>query len=127
MAVGDSCLLIVRNEELLTCWPVESLAGFGNRPALLPSSKTARIPEPEWLAGRCEPGDIFILATDAGAAGLLQLKSAGLWRSMSQILNRPTDSERTAALLELAKECQRLRNDDVTFLAVAVPPPRESE
>jgi len=127
LAVGDSCLLLVRNGELQSCWPVETLAGFHNSPSLLPSSMATQVPEPEWLAGRCYEGDLFLLATDAVAAGLMQMATRNLWRSVRTALSRDGATERTAGLLELIQECQARRNDDVTLLAVAILPLQESE
>jgi len=86
-----------------------------------------QVPEPEWLAGRCYEGDLFLLATDAVAAGLMQMATRNLWRSVRTALSRDGATERTAGLLELIRECQARRNDDVTLLAVAILPLQESE
>ena len=52
--------------------PLGSAAAFGNHPPLVPSSTDRDCPEPEWLAGWSEPGDLFLLATDAVARFLLE-------------------------------------------------------
>ena len=112
VAVGDSCLIVLRGGRVELSWPVASADGFGNRPPLVPSS-AARCPKPEWLAGRVEPGDVFLLATDAAAAAVLRtVTTDGL-----------PDSVDPRSLLESFSASQPAPNDDLT-LAVIRPPAR---
>lgn len=124
MAIGDSCLLCIRDDALHLCWPVERVDDFSLRPSLVGSAASSPPPSVEWLAGRCQAGDVFVLATDAVAAGLLQLSTPRLWQRLRLILQRDSATDRRAGLLQLAKVCQRRRNDDVTLLAVLTTPPR---
>lgn len=121
VAIGDSCLFLIREDAIVSAWPIDTPEGFGNRPALIPSSALAKCPEPDWLAGKCEAGDLFVLATDAGAAGLLKRSDAKLWRSIRTTVAKDAASDRTAALLEWAKAFQTLQNDDITLVAITVP------
>lgn len=76
VAVGDSCLIVLRGGRVELSFPVTAPEAFGNSPKLVPSAVAARCPRPEWLAGRAEPGDVFLLATDAGAAAILRAAAA---------------------------------------------------
>ena len=72
VAVGDSCLFLLRRDAFDVVFPFSTVAEFGNQPPLVPSSLDKTCPEPEWLAGRTEPGDLFLLATDAVARFILR-------------------------------------------------------
>ena len=86
VAVGDSCLVHVRGGEVKAAFPLTSSGAFGNQPPLVPSASDGECPEPEWLAGRAEPGDLFLLATDAAAARLLDPAAPG--RRSPRLANR---------------------------------------
>jgi hypothetical protein len=118
VAVGDNCLLHARGDELMLAVPLATPAAFGNRPPLVPSSTELRCPAPEWFAGRAEPGDVFLLATDAAAAQLLS--PGGLADGLAAA--RAALSARTAGPLEAwCRAVQDITNDDVTVLAVRPP------
>jgi hypothetical protein len=111
VAVGDSCLIVVRGGRVELSFPVTAADRFGNAPPLVPSASAARCPRPEWLAGRAEPGDLFLLATDTAAAAVLgAASSAGLPASPDP-----------AALLESLSASQSLRNDDLTLAIIRRP------
>lgn len=116
VAVGDTCLLVIRENRVHLGFPFATPAEFGNRPALVPSSPNAQCPEPEWLAGRAEPGDLFVLATDAAACGLLTRPEL-----VNQAVEWGRDSGPTDRGLDLLRELQAARNDDVTLLVVGPP------
>lgn len=122
VAIGDSCLLCIRDDVLQMCWPLERVEDFSLSPSLVGSSASSPPPSAEWLAGRCQAGDVFVLATDAVAAGLLQLSSPRLWQRLRLILQRDSATDRRAGLLQLVKACQRRRNDDATLIAVLTTP-----
>ena len=121
VAVGDSCLGRFRGGRLLDAFPLSSAAAFSNRPPLVPSSSERRCPDPEWLAGRAEPGDVFVLATDAVAASLLADTDPAwaAWRADQGV----PDSER---LLELLDALSPTPNDDATLVVVVLPERAES-
>ena len=120
VAVGDSCLFVVRGGAVAASFPVEGAEAFGNRPPLVPSAAGRACPEPEWLAGRAEPGDLFVLATDAAAAGLFARGGPDLWPAL-RAAAEGGPAARPGRLLELAREFQGLQNDDVSLVVVAVP------
>lgn len=112
VAVGDSCLFHVRGEKLLLAVPLTSPGEFGNRPALVPSAARP-CPEPGWFAGRAEPGDRFLLATDAAAARLFA--PAALAAALA--------ADTPDARADWCRGVQDGHNDDVSVLALRLPPP----
>ncbi|MDY3560766.1 protein phosphatase 2C domain-containing protein [Gemmata sp. JC673] len=117
VAIGDSCLFHVRGDEVRAAFPIDTPAGFGNRPVLVPSTGPA-CPEPEWLAGRAEPGDLFLLATDAVAARLLDpaARDVGLAAARAALAARAPD-----LVLSWFRAIQDAHNDDVSLIAVRLP------
>jgi hypothetical protein len=120
-AVGDSCLLRFRGGRLLESFPLSSAAAFTNRPPLVPSSPERTCPEPEWLAGCAEPGDVFVLATDAVAASLLAGTDPAwvTWRAAPGV---PDGKQ----LLDLLDALSPAPNDDATLVVIALPERAES-
>lgn len=118
VAVGDSCLFHVRGGDLLAAFPIDAPGGFGNRPRLIPSAGATECPEPEWLAGRAEPGDLFLLATDAVAARLLDSDARvfGLTAAEEALAARSADP-----VLNWFKGVQDAHNDDVSLITVRLP------
>jgi hypothetical protein len=112
MAVGDCCLFRVSSGTVVERWPVEGLAEFGTRPALLGS--TGAFPEPVWYAGQAKPGDLFFLLTDALAEWLFRQPEA--WTVLDAALN----GDFPAWVNEL-RRTKQLKNDDITALRVVVP------
>ncbi len=118
VAVGDSCLFHVRGAVIRAAFPVDKPAGFGNAPALVPSAADARCPEPEWLAGRAEPGDLFLLATDAVAARVLDPN--GLTPALDAVRGA-LEMRNPTPLLDWFRTVQATTNDDVSLLAIRLP------
>ena len=118
VAIGDSCLLHVRGEELVLAIPLGSAEEFGNRPALVPSATTRPCPEPQWFAGRARPGDLFLLATDAAAVRLLA--PAGLAEALTACRASLT-AHTPAPIIDWCRTVQHATNDDVTVLATRLP------
>jgi hypothetical protein len=126
MAVGDSCLFRLRGEKLRRPFPLTRSADFGNLPALLCSrGKLADTPEKTFrrARGRWQPGDRFLLMTDALAEWML--------RQIEQEQRPDTDIERLltesaphdafAAWVAERRDRQGLRNDDVTLVIINCP------
>ena len=118
VAVGDSCLFHVRAGELALAFPLESAAAFGNRPALVPSARTAACPEPQWYAGRAGAGDLLLLATDAAAARLFDPDARTAAVTAVAVAMAAIDP---AALTDWCRGVQAVVNDDVTMLAIRLP------
>jgi hypothetical protein len=121
VAVGDSCLVAIREGKVELAFPVADVAEFGSRPELVPSSAAVKCPEPQWLTGRAGPGDLFLLATDAVAAALLRDADppprAGLL---------PPYRPDPVRLLRWLEALHPPANDDLSVIAVSLPaePPR---
>jgi Stage II sporulation protein E (SpoIIE) len=120
VAMGDSCLFIVRAGKVLSAFPLNRSVEFHNRPALL-SSAGANV----WSAvredeGAFAPGDTLLLMTDALAAWFLA--ETELKRRPWAVLARAQSQEQFDALVELLRVGRALRNDDVTLVRVEVAP-----
>ena len=113
LSIGDCCLFQFREGALLTAWPIDDPDAFTHRPELVPSRASHAVPEPEEAEARWEPDDMFLLASDALAAWLLRTDPAS-----ALVLDEETFSARVQA----AREDGRLRNDDVTLLAIHILP-----
>ena len=118
VSVGDCCLFHVRDEALVRRWPFASADDFTNRPALVPSRSDRRVPAPERTNGPWQPGDRFLLATDAVAAWLLRTEGAA---------TRSWDPDSFRAAVHRARDDGVLRNDDATLLVLDLASPRADE
>jgi hypothetical protein len=121
VAVGDSCLLVLRGGRFEVAFPVAAAADFGTRPALVPSSADRQCPEPEWLAGRAEPGDLFLLATDAVARYLLGLAAPGRPDPVLAAARAAAATGKPAAVVESLLGLSDVFNDDASVVAVLAP------
>lgn len=120
-AVGDSCLLHWRQGQLLDAFPLDHSRDFGTRPYLI-GSQPDRNPELSLhcrvTRGSCQPGDHFLLATDALAQWLLREMEEGRWRVGELLLHE--EASAFACLIESWRAGEGLRNDDTTLLHVQV-------
>jgi serine/threonine protein phosphatase PrpC len=123
LAVGDSCLFLVRDGQLQTALPLSDPDAFGNQPLLLGSraAANARLRDQGAIIaaeGTWQPGDTFLLMSDALAAAFLA-------RSRACGPLEVLEFERTAAGFRRWVRCLRaerlLRNDDVSLVWLAVP------
>ncbi len=120
VAVGDSCLFIVRDDQLWLSFPLEDADEFDNTPALVCSNpdnagdmwEGARL-----RSGECAAGDLIILATDALACLLLALDAAGEkpWETLLAL-----DATEWDAWIEEQRREGMMRNDDTTLVIVEV-------
>ncbi|MCE9565104.1 MAG: hypothetical protein K8U57_23990 [Planctomycetes bacterium] len=122
VAIGDSCILHIRGEELMAAFPLSSAIEFGNRPRLVPSVAKTDCPEPEWLAGRAASGDVFILASDAVAVRLFHPPTFKAALVAVHASLRTRDSEQLLALL---RDIQTKINDDVSVIGIRLSSPQE--
>ena len=120
LAIGDSCLFMLRAGRLLQTFPLESAAQFGLSPDLLASRRVNSdraldaMPRAE---GQILAGDSLFLTTDAVGAWLLGMHEAGEepWESLSRACCSDGVFE------EFIEHCRttspvRMRNDDVTVV-----------
>jgi hypothetical protein len=120
IAVGDSCLFVIRKNQVHTAFPFANTSGFGSQPKLVPSA-SARCPEPEWLTAPAEPSDLLLLATDAVAAAFLDLRSPESRRAVLDAIEELLNTGSPRLLLKWFHGIQKTRNDDLTLLALRLP------
>jgi hypothetical protein len=128
VAVGDSCLFQVRQDELIRAFPMTRAADFSNTPWLV-GSRTSPIEVPHknglQQLGDCQSGDRLWLMTDALAHWFLTQAEAGHkpWQLLNSLVNtadEPSAQQAFAAWIGELRGARQLRNDDVTLVAVSV-------
>ena len=120
LAVGDSCLFVVRGGRLLLSFPLEDAAQFDNNPALVRSTRADA--GGLWDAvrlhgGECAARDVFILATDALACWFLAAAADGErpWETLMAL-----DSADWNAWIDDQRRAGSMRNDDTTLVVIEV-------
>jgi len=124
LALGDSCLVQRRGSEVLAAVPVSQPEAFGSTPPLVPSSEPlmgaalARLVEAE---GRAEPGDIFLLMTDALAAWYFEAlaRRVGTAEEFDSLL-AASDNVALSDLVRRERAAARMKDDDVAAVRIAV-------
>ena len=119
LAVGDSCLFVVRDDRLWLSFPLDDASQFDNSPILICSNpdKAGELWEGVSLhSGECADGDLFILASDALACWFLARRAAGEkpWESLEAL-----DSSSWDGWIEEQRQ-DGLRNDDTTLVMFEV-------
>jgi hypothetical protein len=123
IAVGDCCQFLIRNETLISSFPLENSADFGNTPFLLSSrteSNKGLREHVHVLVHQLQPGDRIILATDALACWFLAEieKEEKPWLELENLLSRSQESQ--LGWLENLRKEKRIRNDDTTFALLQI-------
>jgi hypothetical protein len=121
-ALGDSCLLHVRDGALLHGFPLASADAFGSAPMTLPSNAHYAenvVPHARCLEETLAPGDRLLLATDALACHLLAMAAndPDWWLRLEPVLRDPP-ALRTHVMTERAGH--RLADDDTTALLLCI-------
>jgi hypothetical protein len=125
-ALGDSCLVQRRGGEVLASVPLAGPEEFGSTPPLVPSRESLRAAALSRLVeaeGRAEPGDTFLLATDALSAWYLDAL-ARRPRDAEEFdsLLAASENESLAALVRRERAALRMRDDDVAALRIRLLP-----
>jgi hypothetical protein len=120
VAIGDSCLVQLRGDRVLACFPVERSADFDSRPFLLASVPSRNVDASEHvrcLDGEWALGDVFLLMTDALACWFIrQMEQGGTpWVDVQAFGNSPRLRPFRAWVQEL-RAADAMRNDDVTLV-----------
>jgi hypothetical protein len=121
MAIGDSCLFQIRNDEVVTSFPLASAGEFNNRPPLMstnPENWDREVDRVSHIRGSWQPLDEFYLMTDAAACWFLGAMESG--RRPSECLGFMAEDGASAFAqrIQSLRECGEMRNDDVTVLRV---------
>ena len=119
VAVGDSCLFVVREDDLLLSFPLEDPAQFNNTPALIcsnPANNRGIGEQVRLSQGACAAGDLFILASDALACWILERAAAGEkpWETLL-VLDSPV---RWDDWVQAQRREHTMKNDDTTLIIV---------
>ena len=121
VAVGDSCLFIVRAGKLERSFPFTRASQFNNSPMLVSSVAKGQSPVADCATtadGELQVGDRVLLMTDALAQWFLV--EAELGRRPWGALAKLTTPEHFQGWLELLRGGRALRNDDVTLVSLEV-------
>src|SRR5262245_28287369 len=94
VAVGDACLVRVRQGGEARAFPVQSAAAFGNAPRLI-GSRGGPAPQPEYAFGSLRAGDRLFLMTDALAQWFLHAHERGArpWEAVAALLSAARPEE----------------------------------
>ncbi|MBP1464441.1 hypothetical protein EYB53_001850 [Candidatus Chloroploca sp. M-50] len=122
LAVGDTCLFLLRKNQLCCSFPITSSHEFNRTPDLL-DTNIARNQELQPNAikttqDEVQNGDIFIFATDALAKTLLQAyeKKVMLWDQLLSIANQDVFQE----YIDDLRQENQLDNDDTTLVVARI-------
>ena len=121
-AVGDSCVVQIRDEAPLTSFPLSNAAEFTNNPFLLGSKPEANVgidSQPKTQTGTWQSGDKFYLMTDALAAWFFREaeNSQAPWRALRDL---DTDELPFRPWLDNLRDTHQMRNDDVTLYRIDI-------
>jgi hypothetical protein len=120
LAIGDSCLGLVRGGKLLTAFPVRSSEDFHNSPHLISSAAVRNEALQSVLClehGSLLPGDDLYLLTDALACWFLACHEQGgePWQLLESAAGN-SSQEQFGDWIAGERREHRMRNDDVTML-----------
>ncbi|HAV61155.1 MAG TPA: hypothetical protein DCY13_02180, partial [Verrucomicrobiales bacterium] len=121
-AVGDTCLFQVRGDRLVCSFPLQQPSEFTHHPVLIttnPAQNRIVCERLRTLTGDCQPGDVFLLMTDALAKWFLQRSVIGErpWRTLSGV----ADEAEFRDFVVHEREEGRMENDDTTLMRVKWP------
>lgn len=111
LAVGDSCLFVLSEDNGQLSWPLTEPDQFTFTPDLVPSLSGRPPVSVRTWSGTWAPRDTFVLATDAAAAWLMRMGPA-------QAINLTEDD--FPARLDDARSARMIRNDDVTLIVLEI-------
>lgn len=118
LAIGDSCLFVVRDCTLQESFPMHNSQEFNNRPRLVSSyAQLANINTLQAL-GHAQIGDRFYLTTDAIACWIFKQLEVNLnpWVKLQQINSQDTFVRWVSEL----RDRHEIVNDDTTLLCLEI-------
>lgn len=129
IAVGDSCLFQLREDKVISHFPIESSKDFDSTPDLISTRKdynSSSLENLKIFSGDCKPNDLFILATDAFSAWFLSLIEAGQkpWKVFFELARidapKKVECRIFRELINYLRDRGRMQNDDVTVMLAEV-------
>ncbi len=120
VAVGDSCLFVIRDDRLWLSFPLENAAQFDNSPTLVcsnPDNMGDLWENVHQSDGECVSGDSFILASDALACWFLGRNAEGEkpWKTLLAL-----NASGWATWVEEQRQAGLMGNDDTTLVVMGV-------
>lgn len=121
VVIGDSCLFH-KNRSEFKSYLLEQSEDFTSRPEAFASFPEANHYDPAFIRGELEPGDMFILATDALAKWILEHKESENLEEMLHQLRQIENREAFNQFVDHARDDEKIRlgNDDVALLLISV-------
>ncbi|GBO52544.1 hypothetical protein APA_213 [Pseudanabaena sp. lw0831] len=118
LAVGDSCLFVVRDCTLQKSFPLQNSHEFNNRPRLIGTNVKAANINISQIHGVAKFGDHFYLATDAIACWILKQIEANQdpWVKLEQIRTQDLFAKWVTEL----RDRHEIANDDTTLLCLKI-------
>jgi hypothetical protein len=118
LAVGDSCLFVVRDRTLQKSFPLQKSHEFNNRPRLIGTNVKAANINILQIHGVAKCGDHFYLATDAIACWIFkQIESnQDPWVKLEQIRTQDLFAKWVTEL----RDRYEIANDDTTLLCLKI-------
>ncbi len=125
IGVGDTCFFQIRDDKLLTSFPILSSDDFNNSPDLISSNMLYNIniwENVKFCNNDWRTGDIFIFATDALSCWFLKKHEAEM-KPWQTLLKLPKEINRQLCFSNWVSTCRNLaeiKNDDITLLILRV-------
>ncbi len=124
LAVGDACLVQVRDEQVIVKFPIEHSSRFNTMPFLVASNPSYNAKLRENLVSRhggIQPDDTFYLMTDALACWFMTADEQGCapWRALRN-LTTTSQRESFAELVDSLRARRELKNDDCTLIRIDI-------
>ena len=118
LAVGDSCLFIVRDRNLQKSFPLQNSHEFNNRPKLIGTNVKAANIHTLQIHGEAKFGDRFYLTTDAIACWIFKQLEANQdpWVKLDEISSHDLFANWVTEL----RDRHEIANDDTTLLCLQI-------
>ena len=121
-AVGDSCLVHIRDNQLIAAFPLNDSSLFGSRVTLISSDPGNNHDVPAEIretAGTWNPGDTFFLMTDAVAAWFFKQVEQGIrpWIDLNRF-GHPAMAGAFPEWVDELRGAGQMKNDDVTVVRI---------
>lgn len=124
VAVGDSCLVQVRNERVTVRFPLDHSSSFNSAPFLVPSNPRLNASVRDNVAevhGEVRLDDSFYLMTDALACWFMSEAEQNRrpWQALRD-LNTQEQLESFSEMVDRLRGTHELKNDDCTLLRIDI-------
>lgn len=119
IALGDACLLHYRDNALIKSLPLSNSTSFNSAPILVASDSAIYKTTEQSLViehGRCDNGDVLLLASDAAAAWYLERFEQ---KNFCDVF-KTHDPAALTDFFENERDAGRIRNDDIAIIRLEV-------